>query len=280
LDALFERELEVVTMIRRKLFCALTLAVVGGANSACLLDSGPLSSGGSGGSGSTSSVGGSGGSGGSGGTGGMGSTSSSGGTGGSGMCKDGDVQPCYSGPAGTQNVGVCKAGQAVCKDGAWGACEGEVLPVAADDVCDGVDSDCDGDDDVTDGCMAFQVESDTCHGVILVRANAIVSEGSTPDTVMCSNGAIMWYLEPGDAIYVAEDDNVTTVTLWNVDPLSIGAKLLNGGAMFDYASMLPQYQSGGLDAAGLTTTTTVVPNGKEYKLDRTGNGKRGFALTF
>lgn len=56
-------------------------------------------------------------------------------------CNDGDTQPCYGGPMGTQDVGVCQGGTQTCTDGAWGECEGDVLPAV--EGCDGVDNDCD-----------------------------------------------------------------------------------------------------------------------------------------
>ncbi|MCB9535144.1 MAG: hypothetical protein H6704_02690 [Myxococcales bacterium] len=49
---------------------------------------------------------------------------------------------CYTGPAGTRDVGACRAGTQTCVAGAFGACAGEVLP--ADEDCDGLDDDCDG----------------------------------------------------------------------------------------------------------------------------------------
>jgi hypothetical protein len=48
---------------------------------------------------------------------------------------------CYSGPAGTLNVGVCKAGTEYCYAGVWSDCQGQVLPSA--EVCNGLDDDCD-----------------------------------------------------------------------------------------------------------------------------------------
>jgi hypothetical protein len=264
-----------------KLASLVVVSVV--AMAGCVLDTKGLQSettgsGGSGGTGgmdstsSTSSTGGSG---------GMGSTSSSGGTGGSGMCKDGDVQSCYSGPAGTQDVGVCKAGQAVCKGGAWSGCEGEVLPVAADDVCDGADSDCDGDDDVAEGCAAYEVATDDCQGVALIDGNMVVVEGSTPDTAACTNGKVMWYVQAGQALYILDNDNLSDITLWNIVPVTIEAKTLNGGATFDHAALLGQYQAGGFSTAGLVITQSPGPNnGTVYHLDRTGSGKFGFTLGF
>ncbi len=57
------------------------------------------------------------------------------------------ARPCYSGPAGTQGVGLCRAGTQRCVAGpggvgtGWAACTGEVLPAV--DMCDGVDRNCD-----------------------------------------------------------------------------------------------------------------------------------------
>ncbi len=57
-------------------------------------------------------------------------------------CPLGLRQPCYSGPAGTRDVGACRAGTRLCEalpggGSAWSACEGEVLP--RPNRCDGVD---------------------------------------------------------------------------------------------------------------------------------------------
>ena len=73
---------------------------------------------------------------------------------------DEEVAPtaCYSGPAGTADVGACRSGQAACMVGALGACRGEVLP-AADDRCgDGIDNNCDGAIDETCVCQAGDMQ--------------------------------------------------------------------------------------------------------------------------
>ncbi len=49
---------------------------------------------------------------------------------------------CYTGPPGTNGVGACDGGNQECIGGAFGACEGEVLP--APESCDSSDNDCDG----------------------------------------------------------------------------------------------------------------------------------------
>lgn len=60
-------------------------------------------------------------------------------------CEPGDVDPCYSGPVSTLNVGLCHGGTQTCAaDGlGYGPCEGEVTPAA--ETCAALsDEDCDG----------------------------------------------------------------------------------------------------------------------------------------
>jgi hypothetical protein len=50
---------------------------------------------------------------------------------------------CYTGPAATEDVGLCHGGTRTCTAaGTWGACNGQVTP--ATEICDGADNDCDG----------------------------------------------------------------------------------------------------------------------------------------
>ena len=51
------------------------------------------------------------------------------------------AQSCYTGAAGTQGKGFCKAGSQVCSTGLWGACLGQLTPKV--EYCDGKDTDCD-----------------------------------------------------------------------------------------------------------------------------------------
>ena len=59
---------------------------------------------------------------------------------------------CYSGPAATKGVGLCKAGRQACASGVWGQCVGEMKPTV--EVCDGKDNDCDGaiDEQIVRSC--------------------------------------------------------------------------------------------------------------------------------
>lgn len=66
-------------------------------------------------------------------------------------CKPENTRPCYTGPDGTLDVGLCKVGASTCRDdGTWGSCEGEVIP--AHDRCDGLDNNCDGQPEAPDSC--------------------------------------------------------------------------------------------------------------------------------
>lgn len=196
-----------------------------------------------------------------------GSTGGSGGAGGSTTCNDGAIQSCYSGLPATQDVGACKAGQQVCENNEWSPCLGEVVPLT-DDMCDDVDADCDGDDDVAEGCAAFAI-TDTCHGVLLLDANdMIVMDGSSPDKATCFNGMVKAYVQPGDKVYVLEDDQEVVVTFWNIQPMFIGLNAQNMNATYSHSDMLSQYQSGGFGLSGFKQSVTPVANGIEYTLVR------------
>jgi hypothetical protein len=80
-------------------------------------------------------------------------------------CIDGEQRSCYSGPEGSEGVGICQAGQQTCEQGAWGSCMGETTPET--ETCNGQDDNCDGQVDggfgqVTCGLGICQVTVQTC----------------------------------------------------------------------------------------------------------------------
>lgn len=93
---------------------------------------------------------------------------------------------CYSGPAGTEGVGACRAGTVLCGAGPR-VCAGEVLPLPME-RCNGIDDDCDGMEDdglprVTCGIGECRVSAPTC-----VRGAPGVCTPRAPVAEVCGNG--------------------------------------------------------------------------------------------
>lgn len=59
-----------------------------------------------------------------------------------GECSPGETRECFLVPEPMQNIGVCTAGTQPCEDGFWGECLNAGTP--KDEVCDGIDNDCNG----------------------------------------------------------------------------------------------------------------------------------------
>jgi|GEM_PF-1953096 len=75
-------------------------------------------------------------------------------------CAQGAVQLCYTGPAGTSGVGICKPGKKTCDaTGHYGPCTGDVTPGKSENIfnsncTDGLDNDCNGLKDCQElGCL-------------------------------------------------------------------------------------------------------------------------------
>ncbi len=82
------------------------------------------------------------------------------------QCRLDQTRPCYEGPAGTANVGACRAGVQRCVPGTaagsfWGSCEMQTLP-STETCSDRVDNDCNGRVDCTDARCTALPECQPC----------------------------------------------------------------------------------------------------------------------
>ena len=62
-------------------------------------------------------------------------------------CTGTQPRSCYTGTAGTQDKGKCKAGTQTCTNGTLGPCSGQTTPAAESCANEGADDDCDGTED-------------------------------------------------------------------------------------------------------------------------------------
>ncbi|APR88018.1 Hypothetical protein A7982_13367 [Minicystis rosea] len=94
--------------------------------------------------------------------GGMGGSTSSSGSGGAEGCVPFAMEPCYTGPLGTQDIGICKGGMHTCNATGigYGPCVGQIIPktescnTTDDDDCNGL---------VNDGCICTPLEKAPCY---------------------------------------------------------------------------------------------------------------------
>lgn len=99
------------------------------------------------------------------------------------VCEPGSTVPCYDGPAGTENVGSCKAGVKVCAPSGMGyipGCQGQVLP-QPEQCGDGQDHDCNGaanDVPDVDGDGWTACQGDCCETTSQCGTPALVNPGA------------------------------------------------------------------------------------------------------
>jgi hypothetical protein len=111
-------------------------------------------------------------------------------------CAPGSMKSCYSGPMGTENIGICKAGTQTCAmDGTgYGPCVGEVFPAFENCVAAG-DEDCDGAAQVCTGAHVWSKSfgdagAQTSVSVATTYLRGAVITGSFASTVNFGSGAL------------------------------------------------------------------------------------------
>lgn len=204
-----------------------------------------------------------------GGAGGSGGGAGSGGGGAGGEspeCTPDTSEECYTGPPATRGVGACKKGRRTCtEDGAWGVCEGEVLPAV--ERCDAQgDENCDGLE-----CILWAVAFDSTYMVHPMAigsdaaGNAFVSVAfertlTVGTTTFSSAGAtdiLLLKLSPsGEVLWTKQFGDASADNPWGLAVDSKGNVLIAG-----------QTASGATDFGG----GPVPPGPFLVKLDPSGN---------
>jgi hypothetical protein len=116
------------------------------------------------------------------------------------------VQPCYTGPAGTQGVGACHGGTQSCL-GTPGVCNGEVLPAKYENCFNNIDDDCDGV--VNNGCpTSLSLGADSLLG-------AEGGSGGTPTSAHCPVGA---FISRVDSWFDEVDQHASGVSFYCATP--------------------------------------------------------------
>jgi len=94
------------------------------------------------------------------------------------ICEPGVMTACYTGPAGTEDVGICHGGMQTCNaDGfGYGPCLDQQVPGA--ETCDAAGANEDCDSDVNEGCVC---------GDGIIFAGETCDDGGTSDADACSS---------------------------------------------------------------------------------------------
>jgi hypothetical protein len=105
---------------------------------------------------------------------------------GGGVCTPYDLRPCYTGPAGTEGVGICQAGGQECKEDGSGWqpwCDGDITPLP--ESCATLeDDDCDGE--VNEGCVCLPWDKEPC---CLDDGNNVLCR---PGVRACATDGLSW----------------------------------------------------------------------------------------
>jgi hypothetical protein len=196
------------------------------------------------------------------------------------LCAPGATQACYDGPADTEGVGICKAGEQTCAtDGAsWGPCAGAVLPLPIEDCASGRDQNCDGHVTPCTGALLWAKQfGDTGNHY----AASLAIDGDE-DVLVTGNfsgsitfGASVFSAAGSADAYLAKLDGATGSPIW-------GKHLAGAGTTSSYGIAVATDPSGDVIVAGSFAgtvdfgggpLTSSSPGGDVFllKLDPAGN---------
>ncbi len=157
------------------------------------------------------------------------------------QCMPGSTQPCYTGPAGTEGVGICRAGTVTCDaNGVYGECVGQILPLA-ETPDNGIDEDCDGRDAVTqvlppdpvtvappiDQTVATTVHASTA---FLYTGSNPIQTGVAPGTIELKRAAVL-----RGKVMDREGNPLPGMTITILNHPEFGQTLSRADGMFDMA---------------------------------------------
>jgi hypothetical protein len=171
----------------------------------------------------------------------------------------GSTRICYGGPAGTENVGACRAGTQTCNaDGTLGACTGVVLPAAR--ACNGLDNDCDGVVDTEQMCCdgGAPATSRTCYGGPAGTLGVGVCRGGTQTCAgavwspTCS-GEIL----PGPELCNGKDDDCDGVSDNGTPACAAGSSCQNGVCVPTVCGSEGPFCPGGYTCSGIPGTCVL-----------------------
>jgi formylglycine-generating enzyme len=121
-------------------------------------------------------------------------------------CTNGSTQACGN----TPSTGICHQGQAVCTNGAWGACTGAVFP-ATRNCSSTADNDCDGlpDNTVDTVCQCIPGNSQNCQTHPTYDGKGICTAGTQSCVAASNNASSNWGLCNGSVGPGARNCNST-----------------------------------------------------------------------
>ncbi|HAA55554.1 MAG TPA: hypothetical protein DCE42_12405 [Myxococcales bacterium] len=120
-------------------------------------------------------------------------------------CLSGQTRPCYTGPQGTKDVGLCKAGTQTCTAQAtWGSCLEQILPKG--EQCNEKDDNCDGK--VDEGCDCTPGQTRSCYtGTFSSQGKGECKDGTQTCGANGSYGKCQGDVTPTDEICNGKDDD-------------------------------------------------------------------------